>query len=101
MKAELRDARSNMIRGNTFLLSETGNENYYTNAFMLLARRNRVAIFVASLLSGRGAARAEDAEGTLTQSHISPSMLVYEEKSASKDECGRAHERTNPGEYLS
>jgi len=27
---------------------------------------------------GRGAARAEDAPGTPTQSHISPSILVYE-----------------------
>ena len=31
-------------------------------------------------LSGRGAARAEDAHGTLTQSHISPSILVNEDK---------------------
>jgi len=30
-------------------------------------------------LSGRGAARAEDAQGTPTQSHISPSILVYED----------------------
>jgi len=29
--------------------------------------------------SGRGAARAEDAQGTPTQSHISPSILVYED----------------------
>ena len=29
---------------------------------------------------GRGAARAEDAQGTPTQSHISPSILVYEDK---------------------
>ena len=29
--------------------------------------------------SGRGAARAEDAQGTPTQSHVSPSILVYEE----------------------
>jgi len=31
-------------------------------------------------LSGWGAARAEDAQGAPTQSHISPSILVYEEK---------------------
>ena len=31
-------------------------------------------------LSGRGTARAEDAQGTPTQSHISPSILVYEEQ---------------------
>ena len=30
-------------------------------------------------LSGRGAARAEDAQGTPIQSHISPSILVYED----------------------
>ena len=31
-------------------------------------------------LSGRGAASAEDAQRTPTQSHISPSLLVYEDK---------------------
>jgi len=30
--------------------------------------------------SGRGTARAEDAQRTPTQSHVSPSILVYEEK---------------------
>jgi len=29
---------------------------------------------------GRGTTRAEDAQGTPTQSHISPSILLYEEK---------------------
>ena len=29
--------------------------------------------------SGRGSARAEDAQGTHTQSHVSPSTLVYED----------------------
>ena len=32
-------------------------------------------------IAGRGAARAEDAQGTPTQSRISPSILVHEEKS--------------------
>jgi len=32
-------------------------------------------------LSGRGTTRAEDAQGTPTQIHISPSILVYEDKS--------------------
>ena len=32
---------------------------------------------------GRGTTRAEDAQGTPTLSHISPSILVYEEKSVS------------------
>ena len=31
-------------------------------------------------LSGRGTTRAEDVQATPTQSHISPSVLVYEEK---------------------
>ena len=31
-------------------------------------------------LVGWGAARAEDAQGTPTQGHVSPSILVYEEK---------------------
>ena len=31
------------------------------------------------LKTGRGTARAEDAQGTPTQSHISPSILVYED----------------------
>ena len=31
-------------------------------------------------LSGRGAARAEDAQETPNQSHTSPSRLVYEDK---------------------
>ena len=30
--------------------------------------------------SGRGTTRAEEAQGTPTQSHISPSILVYEDK---------------------
>ena len=32
------------------------------------------------IVSGRGTTRAEDAHGTPTQSHISPSILVYEDK---------------------
>ena len=34
---------------------------------------------VRSTDSGRGTARAEDDQGAPTQSHISPSLLVYEE----------------------
>jgi len=38
------------------------------------------AIFIYNLhLSGRGTTRAEDVQGTPTQSHISPSILVYED----------------------
>ena len=36
-----------------------------------------------SLCSERGTARAEDAQGTPTQSHISPSILVYEDSTVS------------------
>ena len=35
---------------------------------------------VGSKKLGRGAARAEDAQGTPTQSHIPPSILVYEDE---------------------
>ena len=43
--------------------------------FACLGRELRPVV----LLSGRGTTRAEDAQGTPTQSHISPSILVYEE----------------------
>ena len=33
--------------------------------------------------TGRGTTKAEDSQGTPTQSHISPSILVYEDKSSS------------------
>jgi len=45
-------------------------------------------------LSGRGTTRAEDAQGTPTQSHISPSILVYE------DESRRCSRDTYPGSYI-
>jgi len=41
--------------------------------------QNLALIVVDRLRSGRGTTRAEDAQGTPTQSHISPSLLVYEE----------------------
>ena len=37
---------------------------------------------LAGAWRGRGTTRADDAHGTPTQSHISPSILVYEEKTA-------------------
>ena len=40
--------------------------------------------------TGRGAARAEDAQGTPTQSHMSPSILVYEYKLNSSREGSTA-----------
>ena len=36
--------------------------------------------FAAVTGSGRGTTRADDAQGAPTQSHISPSILVYEEE---------------------
>ena len=36
--------------------------------------------FQAKTLDERGTTRAEDAQGTPTQSHVSPSILVYEDK---------------------
>jgi len=46
-----------------------------------LSRAQRVTPSRCEPWCGRGAARAEDAQGTSTQSHISPSILVYEDKS--------------------
>ena len=45
------------------------------------SRPNQIHCFRFQILmkSGRGAARAEDAQGTPTQSHISPNILAYEE----------------------
>ena len=40
------------------------------------------------IVTGRGATRAKDAQGTPTQSHISPSILVYEGKRAPSDSIG-------------
>ena len=36
-------------------------------------------VLIDSGLIGRGAARAKDAQGTPTQSHISPSILIHQE----------------------
>ena len=47
-------------------------------------------------LSGRGAARAEDAQGTPTQSHISPSILVYED-TIRVEVCGSGEARGRLG----
>ena len=41
---------------------------------------NGSSFIISTGASGRGAARAEDAQGTPTQSHISSSILVYEDK---------------------
>ena len=51
---------------------------------LLLSRepsQRRVSLYrvIIEDLSGRGAARAEDAQGTPTQSQVSPSILVYED----------------------
>ena len=50
------------------------------------------------LIHGRGAARAEDAQGTPTQSHMSPSILVYEDKIPRHVSrcCLLARKRKNP-----
>jgi len=55
-----------------------------TDRVALLSDRRRVGWLngfssITSTGAGRGTARAEDAQGTPTQSHISPSILVYEE----------------------
>ena len=49
-----------------------------------------------SIGSGRDAARAEVARGTPTQSHVSPSMLVCEDKSASNPHHVYSYTKKNP-----
>ena len=44
-----------------------------------LARSLNKTLIDSQDLSGRGAARAEEAQETPTQSHVSPSILVYED----------------------
>ena len=39
-----------------------------------------VWLMIYGQVGGRGTARAEDAQGTSTRSHISPRILVYEDK---------------------
>jgi len=46
-------------------------------------------ICVDRLRAEEGTTRAEDAQGTLTQSHISPRLLVYEENSDARDVFSR------------
>jgi hypothetical protein len=57
---------------------------------------------IDSRLAGRGAARADDAQGTPTQSHVSPSILAYEDQrtpaiAANGTTDSRIADR--PGEY--
>ena len=49
---------------------------------------------------GRGTTKAEDAQGTPTQSHISPSMIVYEDKTP-KQRARRAPDLIGPARYTS
>ena len=48
---------------------------FHTETFRLKVFRGMIDSGLEG--SGRGAARAEDAQGTPTQSHVSPSILVY------------------------
>ena len=56
--------------------------------------------------SGRGTTRAEDAPGTPTQSHISPSILVYEDYTGATsvvylvEEEGEHREDAEDGDHL-
>jgi len=78
--------------------------------------RDRGLSICVKRVSGRGTTRAEDAQGTPTQSHISPSILVYEDKkglrmsarvmSGGTLRSGRSHTTrrcrgaTNPESYI-
>ena len=55
---------------------------------------------VDSGLAGRGTARAEDAHGTPTQSHISPSILVYKDYVGAVRFLGHSHAGGHLGSVL-
>ena len=59
---------------------ETGTSQNMSGTFVDLGDRLRVGW----LNGGRGAARAEDAQETTTQSQVSPSIQAYEDKSGLK-----------------
>ena len=59
-----------------------GAVSYERGTPILMLTRWVRGTYLSALDSGRGTARAEDAQGTPTQSHISPGILVYEEKKA-------------------
>jgi len=44
-----------------------------------MCRIRSTAVIDSGLVAGRGIARAEDAQGTPTQSHIPPNILVHED----------------------
>ena len=52
-------------------------------------------MLVSDRLSGRGTTRVEDAQGTPTQSHISPSILEYEDN----PEAARAIQKQKEGTH--
>ena len=57
------------------------NINMYTNIYAVRTKESflsRCGTKYSRDLSGRGTTRADDAQGTPTQSHMSPSILVYE-----------------------
>ena len=50
---------------------------------------------------GMGTTRAEDAQGTRTQSHIPPSVLIYDEKWCFKSRFFEVNSPTHPSTYSS
>ena len=51
------------------------------------------------VINGRGASRAENAQGTPSQSHISPSILVYEDETfevVPSGACWKGHPLSTP-----
>ena len=69
------------LKQGTRQLSRRGSESRKSAkvSFAALATFACFATFPLMIDSGRGAATAEDAQGTPIQSHISPSILVYED----------------------
>ena len=68
----------NLIKEKVFFIANLLVRNHFIIEIIMWTGRAPRRVEVDRLRVGRGAARAEDAEGTPTQSHVSPSILVYE-----------------------
>ena len=68
-----------MIQKSTSLEYEPSSEPLHISALVPLLRPVAHNAALIWQLDRRGTARAEDAQGTPTQSHISPSIPLYEE----------------------
>ena len=71
-----------------YILHPTPHPPILNGLWAMVLRVSQYYLIRAKKSFGRGSARAEDAQGPPTQSHIPPSIAVYEEKNKSFDTLG-------------